>query len=183
VRVGDTLWRIAREHSVTVEKLCAANNLSADAAIVPGQILKIPEPKPAPPIGRVYPVTTSRRGFAWPVKGKLLVRFNATVDSFRSTGLTITAKKGAPILASKGGKVTFASDGLQGWGKVAVIDHGGGLQTWYAHSSKLFARRGQTVQTGQKIAEAGSTGRALTPRLHFKLFVNGVPTDPMGYLP
>jgi murein DD-endopeptidase MepM/ murein hydrolase activator NlpD len=89
---------------------------------------------------------------------------------------------GAPIYAIEGGVVLVA-----GWndayGNLVVIDHGGGIASWYGHSSKLLVSEGDTVVQGQQISQAGSTGWSTGPHLHLEVHVNGQPVDPMEYLP
>ena len=65
---------------------------------------------------------------------------------------------------------------------MAVIDHGNGLQTLYAHASKLDVRAGEIVRKGQQIARVGSTGRSTGAHLHFEVHVNGAPQNPARFL-
>ena len=96
-------------------------------------------------------------------------------------GLDFAAEVGTPIAAAAGGTVAFA-----GWkpdfGWVVEIDHGNGLRTRYAHSSKLLVRTGDIVAPGDKIARVGSTGRSTGPHLHFEVLRGGDPVDPKRYL-
>ncbi|KWZ82341.1 peptidase, M23 family, partial [Anaerococcus hydrogenalis] len=68
------------------------------------------------------------------------------------------------------------------YGYAVVIDHGNGLSTLYGHNSDLAVSPGQSVQQGQVIAYAGSTGYSTGPHCHFEVRVDGSPVDPMGYL-
>lgn len=96
-------------------------------------------------------------------------------------GTDIRAPYGASILAANSGVVIFA-----GWhysyGNYVIIDHGGGIATLYAHSSKLLVSKGQAVSKGDKIALVGSTGYSTGNHLHFEVRINGVRTEPMKYL-
>jgi len=95
----------------------------------------------------------------------------------RHTGLDIPAARGTAILASGGGRVTYA--GFRGaYGNAIVIDHGHGLQTLYGHCSKLFVHVGDLVMPRQKIAAVGSTGRSTGPHLHFEVIRDGVRVEP-----
>ena len=67
-------------------------------------------------------------------------------------------------------------------GKYMIIDHGGGIQTLYAHCSELLAKPGASVERGGEIARMGSTGDATGTHLHFELRVNGQCCDPAPYL-
>jgi septal ring factor EnvC (AmiA/AmiB activator) len=69
-----------------------------------------------------------------------------------------------------------------GYGNFTCIDHGGGLETCYAHQSSVAVSAGQTVSQGQVIGSTGCTGHCFGPHLHFEVRVGGVPTDPLGYL-
>lgn len=96
-------------------------------------------------------------------------------------GLDFTAESGTPIYAAAGGIVASAEQ-TPDYGKIVKIDHGSGLETRYAHASKLFVKAGERVQKGQKIAEVGSTGRSTGPHLHYEIRLAGNPLDPRKYL-
>ena len=97
------------------------------------------------------------------------------------SGLDLAAPGGSPILAAADGTVKFAGwNG--GYGYCIILDHGGGIQTLYGHSSKLLVSAGQTVSRGQKIALVGTTGTSTGNHLHFEVLNNGSTTDPMPYL-
>ena len=97
------------------------------------------------------------------------------------TGLDFEAAPGTPIVAAAGG-VVVAQEMHPAYGNMVEIDHGNGLITRYAHSSKVFVKLGDVVKRGQKIAEVGTTGRSTGPHLHFEVLVQGVPQDPQKFL-
>ena len=68
------------------------------------------------------------------------------------------------------------------YGNMIEVDHGKGLITRYAHTSRVFVQKGDIVKRGQKIAEVGSTGRSTGPHLHFEVWVSGVVQDPQRFL-
>ena len=68
------------------------------------------------------------------------------------------------------------------FGNLVKIDHGDGLETWYAHLSKLSVEAGQQIQRGDKIGEVGSTGRSTGSHIHYEVHKNGKRVDPMKYL-
>jgi len=68
------------------------------------------------------------------------------------------------------------------FGNFLEIDHGNDLLTRYAHSSKVFVKKGDLVKRGQKIAEVGSSGRSTGSHLHFEVLVKGVAHDPQRFL-
>lgn len=103
------------------------------------------------------------------------------IGSTNHKGIDIGAGAGTPIFAADGGVVAAA-----GWqvarGNYVIITHSNGLSTLYQHCSAIYAKQGQKVSKGQTIAAVGSTGYSTGPHLHFEVWVNGVPVDPMGYL-
>ena len=97
------------------------------------------------------------------------------------TGVDIGAAGGTNILAANSGKVIKA-----GWnnsyGYMVMVDHGGGIVTLYAHSSKLLVKTGDVVTRGQAIALIGSTGMSTGNHLHFEVRVNGAYQNPLNYI-
>ena len=113
-------------------------------------------------------------------------RFGFRIDpitgrSALHTGLDFPAEPGTPILAAAGG-VVVVQEYHAAYGNMVEIDHGNDLITRYAHSSKVFVKKGDIVKRGQKIAEIGTTGRSTGPHLHFEVWVAGVPQDPSRFL-
>jgi len=96
-------------------------------------------------------------------------------------GIDVSAPMGAVIEAPASGVVTQVS-WVEGYGNMLTIDHGYGLVTRYAHCSKIEVVRGQRVKRGQKIALVGSTGLSTGPHLHYEVWVNGRPANPMKYV-
>ena len=102
------------------------------------------------------------------------------------TGIDITGggAYGTPVLASGDGVVKVASvqNPDSGYGKYIIIDHGGGIQTLYAHCSLLSVSVGQTVSAGQQIAQVGSTGWSTGPHIHFEVRKNSQAVNPLAYV-
>lgn len=116
----------------------------------------------------------------WPVSGAISSPFGSRGGD-RHTGLDISASKGSPIVASDDGVVVFASyEGA--YGNLMKLDHGKGVQTWYAHCSSFTASIGDVVRKGDVIASVGTTGRSTGYHLHFEVRINGVPVNPRNYL-
>ena len=118
-----------------------------------------------------------------PVSGTISSRFGVRSSIRRSahTGLDIATSSGTPIVAAASGTVSFA--GWKGsYGNLVAITHSNGVQTYYAHCSKLYVSAGQTVSQGQSIAAVGSTGNSTGPHLHFEIRINGVAYNPQNYL-
>lgn len=96
-------------------------------------------------------------------------------------GLDFTANTGTPIRAAADGIVVEA--GVSGgYGSMVKIEHGAGLETRYAHASKLLVKVGDRVVKGQIVAQVGSTGRSTGPHLHYEIRLNGNALDPRNYL-
>lgn len=96
-------------------------------------------------------------------------------------GLDFTANTGTPIRAAADGIVSAAEQG-GAYGKLVKIEHGAGLETRYAHTSKILVKVGERVTKGQIVAEVGSTGRSTGPHLHYEIRLNGAALDPRKYL-
>ena len=118
--------------------------------------------------------------FVKPTSGVLTSRFGARWGRTH-TGIDIGAPNGTSIKAAAGGKVIFS-----GWkgtlGKLVVISHGNGIQTYYGHCSSLLVSAGDTVSAGQLVAKVGNTGRSTGPHLHFEIRVNGSAINPQRYI-
>lgn len=95
-------------------------------------------------------------------------------------GIDIPAPAGTPVLAANSG-VVISAEYSTSYGNLVVIDHGGGVLTYYAHNTKLLVSVGQTVSKGEIIATVGTTGYSTGNHLHFEVQVNGQAVDPMGY--
>lgn len=96
-------------------------------------------------------------------------------------GLDIANHPGTPIRATADGVVTFATT-KAGYGQTVILDHGYGLQTWYAHTRKVLVKQGQKMRRGDTIALLGNTGRSTGPHCHYEVRVNGIPVDPLSYI-
>lgn len=96
-------------------------------------------------------------------------------------GVDLALAQGSPIYAADSGTVYFAGDG-GGYGNLVKVDHGNGMQTYYAHCSSLLVTSGQKVSRGERIALTGSTGNSTGPHLHFEVIINGKCVDPAGML-
>ena len=134
-------------------------------------------------------VPTGTLQWPLPVAGTITSQFGHRVDPITGevsshTGTDIACAEGTPILAAADGTVTVAN-GLDSWGGsygyYIQIDHGGGLETLYAHCSSICVTTSQQVQAGQVIGYVGHTGRATGSHLHLEVHVNGSRADAMSY--
>lgn len=114
--------------------------------------------------------------FTIPISGKITSRFGWR-DSAHHNGVDINLKRGDKIYAAFDGMVRVASR-HNGYGNVVVVRHYNGLETLYAHLSKLKVKPGDIVFSGQLIGLGGSTGRSSGPHLHFETRFKGVPVNP-----
>jgi murein DD-endopeptidase MepM/ murein hydrolase activator NlpD len=97
------------------------------------------------------------------------------------TGLDFPADIGTPIVAAAGG-VVIAAERDAAYGLAVQVDHGNGLVTRYAHTSKSLVKAGDLVRRGQPIAEVGNSGRSTGPHLHFEVLLDGAPQNPARFL-
>lgn len=118
-----------------------------------------------------------------PVSGTISSRFGvrSRIRSSTHTGLDIACSTGTPIKVVAGGTVSSVTSG-GAYGNLIKVDHGNGVETWYAHCSKIYATQGQTVEAGDIIAAVGSTGNSTGPHLHLEIRIDGEAINPQQYL-
>lgn len=97
------------------------------------------------------------------------------------SGVDFCGGTGTPIYAPADGVVVFAGP-LEVRGNATIIDHGWGVYTGYWHQSEILVQEGQRVRAGEVIGYVGGTGRVTGAHLHWELWVNGVPVDPIPWL-
>ena len=118
-----------------------------------------------------------------PIEGRITSRYGVSSSIRKSThtGLDISAVTGTDIKVVADG--TVISAGYSGsYGYLVKVDHGNGVETWYAHTSKMYVKKGDTVKAGDVIAAVGSTGNSTGPHLHLEIRVNGKTVNPQNYL-
>jgi murein DD-endopeptidase MepM/ murein hydrolase activator NlpD len=123
----------------------------------------------------------------WPVQGRVMSAFATRTDPFSGEGafhkgVDISAPSGTPVHSTAEGVVVIAEPVSGGYGRLVVVDHGGGLQTFYAHLSKIAVHTGQEVHRGDLLGNVGSSGRTTAPHLHYEVRVDGSPRNPIRYL-
>lgn len=181
VRRGDTLDGIASSYGVKLSTVLDANNL-ASSTIYPSQELFLPNAHMSSFAYRKALGTL----FIYPTNGVLTSPFGMRHDPFTGivtfhNGIDLANAMGTPVHAAMGGRVAYLGMN-RGYGRFILIDHGGGFQTLYAHLSKWMVSRGEEVRTGQEIGQMGDTGYSTGPHLHFTIYKNGVPVNPLNYL-
>ena len=130
-----------------------------------------------------------RQAFVRPAAGRISGRFGSQrvyrgEPAAYHSGMDIAGGEGAPILAPADGTVILAADtpfSLEG--HLLMIDHGGGLNSAFLHSSRLAVKEGDRVTRGQLLGYVGATGRATGPHLHWSLEWQGARLDPLLFLP
>ena len=181
VKRGDSLGKIANIFAIPLETLVDWNNLDS-AVIKPGQELFV--------VGARLSTNSLNRVlgklFIYPTKGRLTSRFGSRKNPFSGVaethkGIDLGNFVGTPIAAAMNG--TVARVAYDPWlGKYIILTHADGFQTLYGHLSKIIVSKGQRVRQGHKIGEMGNTGYSTGPHLHFVIFKNSVPVDPLKYL-
>jgi len=179
IQRGDALSSIARMYGTDVDTIRRANNLSGNR-IFAGDELIITDYKRGP-------FTLSRNSMIWPVNGRITSNFGWRTHPIKNTrlfhnGLDIAVSSGTPVKAAAGGEVVH-SGWMNGFGYTVIVDHGRGVETLYAHNSKVSVSKGSMVNKGQQVALSGNTGLSTGPHLHFGVLKNEKPLNPKNYLP
>ncbi len=122
----------------------------------------------------------------WPVYGRLMSTYGSRTDPLNGegafhAGVDLQAPQGTPVRAAADGLVVHAEFAGR-YGKLIVVDHGNGMQTFYAHLSRFYVVPGQEIRQGQVLGYSGATGRVTAPHLHYEVRVGGTPINPYPYL-
>ena len=117
---------------------------------------------------------------------RLTSNYGVRVDPFKKrpgwhNGIDMAAYHGAPIVAAGPGVVTYAGV-RSGYGRLVEIDHGHGFKSRYGHLSGITVSKGDTVEVGDLVGKMGTTGRSTGDHLHFEVWFNGKPYDPIKFL-
>ena len=96
-------------------------------------------------------------------------------------GMDFSAVEGTPIVSAAKGVVSYAS-WKSGYGYTVEVDHGFGIMTRYAHSSRILVERGQAVARGEILAQVGRSGTATASHLHYEIWVDGEAKNPVDYI-
>jgi septal ring factor EnvC (AmiA/AmiB activator) len=135
-------------------------------------LTEVAPPEVATAFGRL------RGQLSWPVAGELSAEFGQTrASGIRWDGILVATARDAPVRAVTAGRMVYA-DWLPGLGLLAIIDHGEGYLSLYAHNDRLYKSAGEPVLSGELIAAAGDTGGRPAPELYFEIRHNGRPLDP-----
>jgi hypothetical protein len=130
------------------------------------------------PDGFVPPALSSNGAYLNPIK--IPLKQISTYFSSWHPGMDLVTDSGTPIYAVADGYVTSAGWSIWGYGNVVYVQHANGIQTLYAHMSKINVTTGQQVNTGTVLGLVGTTGHSSGPHLHFEIHKNDVPFNPRG---
>ena len=202
VKSGDSLSKIAERKGVSLASLKSHNRLKSSSIRV-GQKLRIPAAgKPVrmaktndkfgvDPIvtGNVKkkpvkiasnapaPKRTGISNFRWPVRGRVINKFNGKND-----GIDISVPEGTAVRAVENGVVLYVGEGVTKYGRLVLIRHEDGWVSAYAHNKSYEVSKGDPIRRGQIIARSGRTGTASQPKLHFELRKDSKPVNPLKHL-
>ncbi|MEQ8401533.1 MAG: DUF5930 domain-containing protein [Roseitalea porphyridii] len=130
----------------------------------------------------LYRIAAQKAPFALPVKSTFRYTSGFGMRWGRMhSGTDFASKHGTPIYATADGIVTHA-EWLSGYGRLVKIQHEFGIETRYAHMSRIRVEKGQRVSRGERIGDMGSTGRSTGTHLHYEVRVGGKAVNPMIYI-
>jgi len=202
VQRGDTLYAIAWRSGMDFRELANQNGINPPYTIYPGQHIYLKnapkshtvvkqaptwQPKKVATTTRQAPAKTptnvatvkSTGKWLWPADGAVSKNFSAGATQY--SGIDIIGKLGEPIRATADGQVVYSGSGLRGYGQLIIIKHSERYLSAYAHNRLLIVKEGDSVKTGQKIAEMGNSGTDKV-KLHFEIREDGKPVNPLLYL-
>lgn len=141
----------------------------------------------------VYPLDSIAKEFQLvlenPVSPNYTNPFNGVITSYYGwrdkrmhKGIDIDLNKGEPVVSAFDGKVRIAEKNKGGFGNVVIIMHANGLETVYAHLSRIKVKPGQIVLSGQVIGLGGNTGRSRGSHLHFETRYKGYAINPLSFI-
>lgn len=206
IKPGDTLYKIAQQHGISVASLSKLNNITDPTQLAVGQVLRLDSVTALPVnVGSSSTASSSSSSssstsassstatststsaarasdanlisWAWPINGKIIQGFNSNTK-----GIDIAGTTGDPVLAAADGKVMYAGNGVRGLGNLILLGHSNGFITAYAHNQELLVKTGASIKKGAKIATVGQSDTS-SPRLHFEIRRKGTPVNPLSYLP
>jgi murein DD-endopeptidase MepM/ murein hydrolase activator NlpD len=174
-RANPTLGRMAFDTRIDLDKLLRRANLLAKSfADVSDSLTKHHE--------RYQRIPSIMPTAGWLSSHFSRNRFHPILHTTRPhEGIDVSAPMGAPIIAPAAGVVVRVGREA-GYGLVLEIDHGNGIETKFAHMSRVMVRRGQRVKRGQEIAAVGNSGLSTGPHLHYEIHINGKVVDPLTYV-
>ncbi|NMB19296.1 MAG: peptidoglycan DD-metalloendopeptidase family protein [Firmicutes bacterium] len=177
---GESLWEISERYNVPVDEITRVNEISDPSRIQPNMKIVIPGATQLRPRDVLLVNGQLQKAFDWPVRGRISSAFGPRWGRMHN-GLDLAVSTGTHVKAAADGRVTFAGwNG--GYGILVIIDHGNGIETRYAHNSRLNVKVGQRVSRGETVAYSGNTGVSTGPHVHFEIRYRNNPVNPQTYL-
>ncbi len=124
--------------------------------------------------------------FQWPVHGAVVSqKFRAKKGRYprRHQGIDLAAQRNTPIYSIAHGRVIYAGHGFTGYGRLVIVEHISGHQSYYAHLNRYKVQRGDVVQRGELVGLMGDSGRATGVHLHFEVRKDNIVLNPLDLLP
>ncbi len=162
----------AEQGQVTRVHLSGARSFTPLPAVRQGETVLLPE--------RVS--SDGANVFNWPVRGRLLSTFGPREGGIVNDGINIAARRGERVTTSLPGVVIFASDQLEKFGNLVLVQHDAEWVSAYSHLDGLIVGEGQQLQAGQVLGHVGVSGNVSRPQLHFEVRRGGKPVDPLQVL-
>lgn len=160
IKKGDSLWSIAKENNISIEKILELNPNIRSNTVFPGDKIII------------HKTAKSEQFVAWsfPVKRSIKKSSSGSWIFFQGNG-------GEAISAAKAGKVVAAGAVIPGYGNIILIEHKDQYLSFYGHLKEILVNPGDSVSEGEIIASLGQT-EASRPMLRFQIRHQGVPLSP-----
>jgi murein DD-endopeptidase MepM/ murein hydrolase activator NlpD len=205
VSAGDSLFQIGKKFGVDYKKIAEINGIEPTSPLQVGQRLRIPEEpvkqsaqemKPPPDKVDDSKKTPAQQQpkrsegvkyvagekFSPPVKAPVAVSYGQSVGGTTLRGVEFSCASGTEVSAARTGVVMAVFERFPGFGRVVMIDHGYGLATFYGCLGKLDVREGDCVKKGEAIGKSGIKPTTGKGTLHFRIYRNGIPVNPSGYI-
>ena len=124
-------------------------------------------------------------GYIWPFYGPITTYYGEQRPGYVHLAIDIggLGHYGAAVVAAAAGQVVTVGQLDAGLGNYVIIMHEDGSRTVYGHMSEIYVQEGQQIQQAQPIGALGCTGHSTGTHLHFELWIDGQPVDPLQYLP
>jgi murein DD-endopeptidase MepM/ murein hydrolase activator NlpD len=195
VKSGDNLSKIAQRYDTELDDIITFNKLADASDIQLGQVLMLPggspyqapapvQPTKLAPVEKIFTNDTSNQKptgtgrLIWPTSTRRISQYY----HWRHTALDIDGEFGDLIWSSGAGTVVRVEYLTYDYGYYVIVDHGGGMQTLYAHFQRIYVQPGQKVNQGDVLGEMGSTGRSTGSHLHYEVRVNGSRLNPFSWV-
>jgi murein DD-endopeptidase MepM/ murein hydrolase activator NlpD len=189
---GETLANVAVRYSTTVEMVLGypGNHLKSIGDAKTGTVVILPDAIPPSALlqdadAQWAYTTPSDYGYVWPFYGPITTDYGEVRPGYvhYATDIGGLGHFGAPVLAVAEGTIDKVEDLYNGLGRYVVISHPDGSRSVYGHMSDIYVSPGDHVSQGEPVGALGCTGHSTGTHLHFELWRDGRPVDPVDYLP